>query len=166
MRCRGMQYDVGKTYHVDGKIEMCKNGLHFCKNLVDVFNFYPNNNGNRFFEVETRGKVCEEGVKCATATLTVLRELTAAEINRVFYGYGNGDGCNGYGDDGYGYGCDSNGCDGYGDGGYDGDGCGFGSGGYGGYGCGYGDGGYGGSGDGYGDGGYGCKNIQRVLIFK
>lgn len=103
MRCRGMQYDVGKTYHVDGKIEMCKNGLHFCKNLVDVLNFYPKRDGNRFFEVETRGRVCEEGVKCATATLTVLRELTAAEINRVFYGCGNGDG-DGYGGIGDGYG--------------------------------------------------------------
>jgi len=139
MRCRGMQYEVGKTYHVDGKIEMCKNGLHFCKNLVDVFNFYPKLYGNRFFEVETRGQVCEEGVKCATATLTVLRELTAAEINRVFYG-------NGYG---YGYGYDSC-CEG----GNDGDG--------------YGDGGYGGNGDGYGCGccAAGGRNIQMVLIFK
>lgn len=150
MRCRGMQYDVGKTYHVDGKIEMCKNGLHFCKNLVDVFNFYPNN-GNRFFEVETRGQVCEEGVKCATATLTVLRELTAAEINRVFYGNGNG----------YGYGYDSC-CEEGNDGDGCGDGCGYGEG------CSYGDGGYGGNGDGYGCGycAAGGRNIQRVLIFK
>ena len=151
MRCRGMQYEVGKTYHVDGKIEMCKNGLHFCKNLVDVFNFYPKLCGNRFFEVETRGQVCEKGVKCATATLTVLRELTAAEINRVFYG------------NGYGYGYDSC-CEE----GNDGDGCGDGDG-YGdGY-DGYGDGGCGGNGGGNGDGDGGvdgCRNIQRVLIFK
>lgn len=154
MCCRGMQYDVGKTYHVDGEIELCQNGLHFCKNLVDVFNFYPKFDGNRFFEVETRGQVCEDGVKCATDTLTVLRELTDAEINRVFYGNGDGDGnnfCYGYGDD--------YGGDGYGD--DYGDGEGFGDG------CGYGDGGLNGYGDGRGNGGGGNgKNIQRVLIFK
>lgn len=164
MRCRGMQYEVGKTYHVDGKIETCKNGLHFCKNLVDVFNFYPKFYGNRFFEVEARGQVCEDVLKCATATLTVLRELTAAEINRVFYGDGYGCG-HGYGDgyDGNGDGCGyGNGYDGYGDGGLFGDGCGDGS--YGFCGHGYGDGGCGGNGDGCGYAG--GINIQRVLIFK
>lgn len=110
MRCRGMQYEVGKTYHVDGKIELCKNGLHFCQNLGDVFDFYPNKYGNRFFEVESNVPVCGDGKKYATATLTVLRELTVVELNRAIYGngygcgdgYGNGNG-NGYGD-GYGYG--------------------------------------------------------------
>ena len=111
MCCRGMQYEVGKTYHVAGKLELCQNGLHFCRNLVDVFDFYPNRCGNRFFEVESDDPICGDGKKYATATLTVLRELPVVDVNRAVYGYGNGDG-NGYGNgdgdgngngDGYGY---------------------------------------------------------------
>ena len=150
MTCRGMKFEVGKTYHIDGQIEICKNGLHFCKNLIDVFDYYSKNEDSRYFEVETESDVYSEGGKSVTSTLTILRELTDVEINRVFYGngygygYGNGDG---YGD-GYGYG--------YGNGnGY-------------GYGDGYGDGNGNGNGYGYGDGygyGYGYGNIQKIANF-
>ena len=143
MRCRGMQYEVGKTYHADGNIEVCENGLHFCENLRDVFDYYEHD-GNRFFEVEASGTVKTEGRKSAASDLRIVRELTDIEINKTVYGYGYG-----YGD-GYGYG--------YGDGYGDGNGYGYG---YGkGYGYGYGDG------NGYGYGyGYGYGNIQRILMF-
>lgn len=95
MRCRGMQYEVGKTYHVDGKIELCKNGLHFCKNLSEVFRYYgkysPHKEINRFFEIETDTFI-SDGYKCVTSTLTIIRELTEVEINRCYYGDGYGDG--------------------------------------------------------------------------
>ena len=121
MKCRGMQYEVGKTYHADGNINVCSNGLHFCKRLKDVFDHYGRD-GNRFFEVEASGTVKTEGRKSAASELKIVRELDDIEINRTVYGYGNG-----YGDgNGYGYG-DGNGY-GYGDG--------YGNG----YGDGYGDG--------------------------
>ena len=114
MTCRGMKFEVGKSYHVDGKIELCNNGLHFCQNLRDVFDFYERKDGNRYFEVETEKPVASDGKKSVTADLTILRELSEAEVNRCIYGYGcgYGDGYGyGYGDgDGYGYGCG----DGYG----------------------------------------------------
>ena len=140
MKCRDMQYEVGKTYHADGKIELCENGLHFCKNLRDVFNFYDREDGNRFFEIEAE-EIDTDRKKSVTDELTVVRELSEIEINQCYYGDGYGDG-NGYGDDyGNGYG------DGYGDG--DGDG----------YGDGY---GYG-DGNGYGNGN--GKNIQKILDY-
>ena len=141
MQCRGMQFEIGKSYHVDGEIKVCSKGLHFCKQLKDVFDFY-NREGNRFFEIETLGIVKTDGTKSATSDLRIIRELSDIEINRVVYGYGNG---NGYGNgdgDGYGYG---NGY-GYGDGNGNG------------YGYGY------GNGDGYGYG-YGYGNIQKILLF-
>ena len=144
MRCRGMQYEIGKTFYADGKIEVCDNGLHFCIRLTDVFDYYVHGNGNRFFEVEADGIIDSDGKKSAASELKIIRELTDIEINRTVYG-------NGYG---YGYGY--------------GDGSGYGYG----YGYGYGDGnGYGnGYGDGYGDGsgygyGYGYGNIQKVLMY-
>ena len=105
MRCRGMQYEVGKSYHVDGAIEVCQNGLHFCERLRDVFDYYERD-GNRFFEVEASGTVRTEGRKSAASDLIIIRELEDIEINRIAYGNGNG---YGYGDgDGYGDGYGKN----------------------------------------------------------
>ena len=100
MCCRGMQYEIGKTFHADGKIEVCDNGLHFCIRLTDVFDYYGQGNGNRFFEVEADGIIDSDGKKSAASELKIIRELTDIEINRTVYGNGYG---NGYGY-GYGYG--------------------------------------------------------------
>jgi hypothetical protein len=174
-----MQFEIGKSYHVDGDIIVCKNGLHFCERLIDVFDFYDKKEGNRFFEVEASGTVETDGHKNAASDLRIIRELTDIEINRTVYGNGNGNGYgngngngngngygygngngNGYGDgNGYGNGNGNGYGNGYGDGYGDGYGNGYGNGNGYGYGYGYGDG----DGDGYGDG-YG-NDIQRILIF-
>ena len=122
MCCRGMQYEIGKTFYADGKIEVCDNGLHFCIRLTDVFDYYEHGNGNRFFEVEADGIIDSDGKKSAASELKIIRELTDIEINRTVYGYGDGNGYgNGYGDGngygyGYGYGNGNGDGDGYGDG--------------------------------------------------
>ena len=118
MRCRGMQYEVGKTFYTDGKIEVCDNGLHFCTRLKDVFDYYKHGNGNRFFEVEADGIIDSDGQKSAASELKIIRELTDIEINRTVYGDGDGYGY----DDGYGYGNGYGYGYGYGDGYGDGDG--------------------------------------------
>lgn len=118
MTCRGMQFEIGKTNRVDGEIKLCENGLHFCKNLVDVFSFYEREDGNRFFEVETDAPVFSDEKKSVTSELTVIRELTDIEVNRALYSLGTGighvygNGCGfgcGYGyfdsGDGFGNGC-------------------------------------------------------------
>ena len=122
MTCRGMQYEVGKSYHVDGEITLCNNGLHFCERLNDVFSYYPKEEHSRYFEVYAGGQIVCGDDKSAASELTIIRELTNIEVNRCMYGngYGNGDG-NGYG---YGYG-DGNG---YGNGYGYGDGNGYGNG--------------------------------------
>jgi hypothetical protein len=146
MQCRGMQFEVGKSYHVDGEIIPCENGLHFCERLIDVFDFYKYN-GNRFFEVEASGTVKKLESKSVASDIYVVRELSDIEINRTVYG--NGYGCGfGYGF-GYGYGYSKFNGDGYGDGWGNGYGCGDG------YGCSNGDG----CGAGYSD------NVQEILIY-
>ena len=164
MTCRGMQYEVGKSYHVDGDIEPCRHGLHFCERLIDVLDYYEHKSGHRFFEVEAYGIVKTDGHKSAASDLRIIRELSDIEVNRIVYGNGNGDG-NGYGNgNGWGNG-DGNG---YGDGDGNGDGNGNGWG-YGdGWGYGYGDGNGDGNGNGwgYGDGnGNGYADIQSILLF-
>ena len=41
MRCRGLQYEIGKPAEVDGDISMCNNGLHACEVPLDVLTYYP-----------------------------------------------------------------------------------------------------------------------------
>ena len=162
MTCRGMQYEVGKTYHVDGKIELCSNGLHFCERLKDVFAFYDSGCGNRYFEVYAGGQIMCGWGKIAASELTILRELTDIEVNRYIYGDGHGNGsCSGY-RDGYGYGCGN----GSGEGNGYGDGYGYGNGNGQGYGYESGSGwGYGSTW--YGDGeGHGILPISEILIYK
>ena len=38
--CRSFQYEVGKSYHMDGEIIICKRGFHACKNPLDIFKYY------------------------------------------------------------------------------------------------------------------------------
>lgn len=106
MTCRGMKFEVGKTYHVDGEIIPCRNGLHFCKKLTSVFAYYKTENGNRFFEVEALepiGTIKTEGQKSVTSDLTIIRELTITEINRAGYAYNYSYSCGNGRDYGYGY---------------------------------------------------------------
>ena len=170
MTCRGMQYEVGGTYRVDGEVELCRNGLHFCRRLVDVFRHYPIGS-SRYFEVEAGGTVVTDKVdgKSAASELTIVRELPEAEVSLcLILSGGRGDGYRDGNSDSHGYGLgygDGHG-DGYGnsygDGYGDGEGNGYGHGNDDGYGDSNGDG----EGNGYGNGnGYG-DDIEYILKIK
>lgn len=90
MRCRGKQYEVGKTYHED-KADCCHAGMHACENPLDVLHYYPLRDSPRFFEVECGGNVDKSGEnsKLACTELTVKGEvnfagLVKATVNAVF----------------------------------------------------------------------------------
>nr|DAF31722.1 MAG TPA: hypothetical protein [Caudoviricetes sp.] len=51
MRCRGFQFEEGKTYETD-KAELGKAGFHACENPLDVWNYYPPADGCEYYEVE------------------------------------------------------------------------------------------------------------------
>ena len=52
MKCRGFQYELGKTAEVKGDVELCKNGLHACEMPLDVLGYYAPGDGSRYFEAE------------------------------------------------------------------------------------------------------------------
>lgn len=58
MKCRGFQYEVGKTYETD-KAKACESGFHACEVPLDVLRYYPPTDGNRYFEVEQDGEIVE-----------------------------------------------------------------------------------------------------------
>lgn len=52
MKCRGFQYDIGKTAEVDGDAKLCERGLHACEMPLDVLGYYAPGDGSRYFEAD------------------------------------------------------------------------------------------------------------------
>jgi hypothetical protein len=52
MKCRGFQYELGKTEEVDGDAKLCERGLHVCEMPLDVLGYYAPGDGSRYFEAE------------------------------------------------------------------------------------------------------------------
>ena len=53
MQCKNnFQYEIGKTYTCDGKIKICDNGFHFCRDLDDAIKYISAIYNNRFFKVK------------------------------------------------------------------------------------------------------------------
>ena len=78
MKCRGMQYEVGKTYEADGAVRCGSVGLHSCKAPFDVLKYYGLKAGNRYFEAEAGGLIDEEkdsDSKIASSKLMIKTEI-------------------------------------------------------------------------------------------
>jgi hypothetical protein len=75
MKCRDMQYEVGKEFIHDGKVEVCASGLHSCEYPLDVLRYYPTD--SRFAEVEASGEVQKhtEDSKVCSSHLKVNAEI-------------------------------------------------------------------------------------------
>ncbi len=77
--CRDMAYEVGKSYTLDGRPMLCERGYHFCRRLVDCYNFYAND--SRICEVEAWGTVIDGGSgKSVTDHIRIIRELDRHEV--------------------------------------------------------------------------------------
>ena len=76
MQCKGFQYEVGKTYETD-KAVVCQCGFHACEAPLNVWDYYPPIDGNRFFEVEQSGKLSKHtgDSKVASTKLKVGAEI-------------------------------------------------------------------------------------------
>ena len=78
MKCRGFQYELGKTAEVEGDIELCNKGLHACDMPLDVLGYYAPGDGSRYFEADLED-VSDE--KRSDDTKRVGKKLTlSAEI--------------------------------------------------------------------------------------
>ena len=86
--CRDMKYKVGETFKVNGKIGICKNGIHFCLSPFDCLDYYPfidcNGNFNKFAQVEGYGEIdkntANNRTKVAVSNLDVIKELTLKDF--------------------------------------------------------------------------------------
>ena len=86
--CQDFQYDVGKTYKHEGKIELCVTGFHACHELHQVWQFYPNNGTNVFYEVECGGEIIESEEndgKFVCSEITLVREIDMSDVEKFGY---------------------------------------------------------------------------------
>jgi len=84
MKCRGFQYEEGKTYEMEGDPEACERGFHFCEHPLDVFGYYPPA-VSRFHEVEGYGKASRGGddTKVAVSKIKIGLELSLSKITQA-----------------------------------------------------------------------------------
>nr|DAQ95630.1 MAG TPA: hypothetical protein [Caudoviricetes sp.] len=69
MKCRGFQYELGKTAEVEGDIELCKNGLHACEMPLDVLGYYaPTGDRGAASATGLRGAASATGKYCVAMT--------------------------------------------------------------------------------------------------
>ena len=106
LTCRGVQYEIGKTYEYNGKIELCSSGFHFCRKLQDVHRFYDLKT-SRICEIEADGKIDNDGIKSVCARIRIIRELSREEIDAAVNTgkdntgvFNSGNGNSGYGNSG------------------------------------------------------------------
>ena len=84
MKCRGFQYEVGKTYEMDKNIKLCERGFHFCENIADCYSYYKQADA-RFAKVEAVGSVIMANVdsKCVTDKIRIIEEIPHDEAVRM-----------------------------------------------------------------------------------
>ena len=77
MTCKDdFQYEPGKTYQMDGPVEVCERGFHACEAPLDVFGYYPPAS-SRYFEVEQSGKISKgnDDSKIASSEIKIGAEI-------------------------------------------------------------------------------------------
>ena len=89
LKCRGFQFEPGKTYTHDGPVKACEAGFHAVTgHPLAVFKYYKAT-GSRFFRVKLSGEThSDDGEKTAAQILKVgdelgLRDLTLEAVKWV-----------------------------------------------------------------------------------
>ena len=87
-KCRGYQFEVGKTYEHDGKVIACESGFHSCENPLDVLSYYSLCD-SKFAVVEVSGELSRHDgdSKIASARLHIKAELSLPEFVKAAVAY-------------------------------------------------------------------------------
>lgn len=77
------QYTCPGKFEEDDALVQCDRGMHFCKKAADCFNYYSFDPENKVAEVIAYGDIVEEGIKCCTNKLEIVREIPWDEVLRI-----------------------------------------------------------------------------------
>ena len=87
MKCLDFIFEVGKTYEIEGELEICRNGFHFCRKMEYTANYYPPTNTFILLEVEALGDIQHGGDKSVTSRIKILRVVPKEEYTFKTYEY-------------------------------------------------------------------------------
>lgn len=82
-KCRDFQYEVGKTYEIEGEPELCERGFHFCTSPLAVFDYYAPTNRFAIVEADENDVIYDPGAnsyKAVARRITIVKEITLDEI--------------------------------------------------------------------------------------
>ena len=87
MKCRGFQYEEGKTYEED-HAKLCESGFHACEDPLDIFSYYPPAD-SRYHEVELEGITGEKenDTKVCGTRITIGAEIGIPGIVKAHVEY-------------------------------------------------------------------------------
>lgn len=88
LKCKGFQFDVGKEYQHDGKVEICNSGFHSCENPLDCLSYYDLCE-SRFAQVTASGETKNHNndSKIASAKIFIDCELRLPEFIKSCVNY-------------------------------------------------------------------------------
>ena len=87
--CRGMQFEIGKTYETgakDNEISLCSNTVfHYCDSIQKVHDYYScaPDSQNRFCEIEVLGAEVSDEEKCGSNKIRIVREIVGDELKTL-----------------------------------------------------------------------------------
>ena len=87
LKCRGMQFEVGKMYKINAnkeELKLCSDTvIHFCRELhrIEIESDYVLSK-SRVCEIIATGDIIDNGSEFGTNEITILRELTKEEIEK------------------------------------------------------------------------------------
>ena len=81
LRCRGYQFEVGKTYTHDGVVKACESGFHAVEYGIDAFSYYAPA-GSRYCVIEQFGDMQRhsDDTKIASASITIKAEIKIPQL--------------------------------------------------------------------------------------
>jgi hypothetical protein len=81
--CQGHKYKTGETYHNEEPIVPCKNGYHFCLNVVDCFAFYDPTDCV-IVKVEAWGTIIKDVTKLCAEYIRIGEEFEPGSIDDLY----------------------------------------------------------------------------------
>ena len=77
LKCRNIQYEVGKDYVQDGNIKCCEKGFHACEFPYDVFRYYAPGENSRYCTVTQSGEMDkkDDDSKVASSKIHIETEI-------------------------------------------------------------------------------------------
>ena len=89
LKCRGFQYEIGKTYE-EPTADLCKSGFHACEYPLDVFDYYAPGAMSRYCEVDLNELSDERSSgdsKCCGKKIAVKAEIGIAGLVKASVDY-------------------------------------------------------------------------------